>query len=495
MKKTLLLAVALLMLCTVILAACDGEGNESSAIESSTASTADKNDASKNDSDAESNASDDSGSVSDDSEVSDDESNDDNNDNNNDNNDDDNDDNSNDNSSAIPSEITTIPTEYVEGGLNIEACSYTEKPYFVIVGRCEDGATVTGLVNGKTYSSESYKGWYSLRLPCPSQNVGVELSQTVNGEQVGDTVAYNLKPATPGGDMWPVVAGGDFQFFFQKMLPDFQGTNLPSNLHLNNLAVRTKNKLSLLRENNPDAELIYLLVPSSMSVYSELVPDDYTPASGDTKYDLIVDKLTEGGATVIDLKGAFEEHKNDEMPLYYKLDSHWSDYGAFIAYTELFEHISKTFPKAAPRGEDEFNWNPGYYDSGDMSYYIARNVPEALKNQQTIKEYSYYRTFTGSVPASIFKIDRYVSESKLTYNDQMTYDNVINTGDSSLPNCIVFRDSYSTQIYDILAERMNRTHYYGMWNYTWDKASISSESPDYVIYIVAEWNLDAVLYN
>ena len=232
-----------------------------------------------------------------------------------------------------------------------------------------------------------------------------------------------------------------------------------------------------------------------MSVYPELVPDDYTPASGKTKYDLIAERLEEGGATVIDLKGAFEAHKNDEMPLYYKLDSHWSDYGAFIAYQELFNHISEKFPQAAPRSADEFNWNPDYYYSGDMSYYLATNVSQAMQYQKNVTEYSYFRTFKDSVPASIFKIDRYVSQMKLTYHDSMTYDNYVSTGNAKLPNCIVFRDSYSTQIYDILAERMNNTHYYGMWNYAWDKTSIASEAPDYVIYVVAEWNLDAVLYN
>ena len=123
-----------------------------------------------------------------------------------------------------------------------------------------------------------------------------------------------------------------------------------------------------------------------------------------------------------------------------------------------------------------------------MTYYLQMS-------QSQIKEYSYYRTIKGPVPADIFRIDRYVSDTKLTYNDAMTYEKILDTNNPNLPNCIVMRDSYSTQLYDILAERMNQTHYIGMWNYTWDKSQISSESPDYVIYVLAEWNLDAILYN
>ena len=395
-------------------------------------------------------------------------------------------DNNDESSKEEAKEIAKLPTEYIEGELNVMAASFSEKPYFALVGRCADGATVTGEAGGETVVSESYKGWYSLRLKCSGSAVDVKLSQTVDGKAVGKAQELRIKPVMPGSEMWPVVTGGDFQFFFQKMLPDFQGKNIPSNFLLNNLEVRTRNKLNLLRESKPDAEIIYLLVPSAMSVYPELVPEQYKPCEGPTKYDYIVEKLKAGGATVIDLKSAFEQHKNDEMPLYYKLDSHWSDYGAFVAYTELFNHISKTFPDAAPLGIDEFNWNPNYYNSGDMSYYLAMS-------QSQIKEYSYFRTFKNSVPEDIFRIDRYRSKNQLTYSDDVTYEKIINTGYSNLPKCVVMRDSYSTQMYDILAERTSSTHYLGMWNYTWDKNQMRYESPDYVIYIVAEWNLDAVL--
>lgn len=390
-------------------------------------------------------------------------------------------------SKAATNEIAKLPTEYAEGSMNIEAASFSEKPYFALVGRCAEGAVVTGEADGETVTSKSYKGWYSLRLKCSGKTVDVKLSQTVDGAQVGETLEYTVKPVTPGSEMWPTVTGGDFQFFFQKMLPDFQGTNIPAKYQYDNLTVRTQNKIKQLQEINPDAEIIYMIVPSSMTVYPELVPEEYAPATEKTKLDLTVDALNAAGATVIDLKTVFAEHKNDEMPLYYKLDSHWSDYGAYVAYEALFEHISKKFPEAAPRGTDEFNWAGDYYQSGDMTYYLAMS-------QSRIKEYAYYRTFNVSVSSSVTSANRYVSSEKLTYSDAMTYEKRISTGNDKLPDCIVMRDSYSTQIYDILAERMNNTHYLGMWNYTWDINTIKNDSPDYIIYILAEWNLDSVIY-
>jgi hypothetical protein len=231
-----------------------------------------------------------------------------------------------------------------------------------------------------------------------------------------------------------------------------------------------------------------MIVPSSMTTYPELVPSSYKPATGDTRLDKVMEAIERGGGTVINLKSIFQAHKNDEMPLYYKLDSHWADYGAYVAYNALFTHISEKFPEAAPRPASDFNWNEGYYNGGDMAYYLAMS-------QSKIKEYAYYRTFKDKVPAAVTQFDRYDSATSLTYSDEMTYENVIVTGNTKLPNCIVMRDSYSTQMYDILAEKMNRTVYRGMWGYQWDNWLISSEKPDYVIYLIAEWNIDSILYN
>ncbi len=380
-------------------------------------------------------------------------------------------------------------------GIEIVAASFTEKPYFALIGTCDEGAVITGTVGNVSVSSQSYKGWFSLRLPCNGASVEVQLTSSVDGVSADGFYTYTATPQTPGSDMWPMVTGGDYQFFLYKMLPDFQGTNIPANYVFSNLTSKVSNRLSELRGYNKNAEIIYMVVPSAMSVYPELVPEEYKPASGDTRLDKTMDALTAGGATVIDLKEVFAEHKNDEMPLYYKLDSHWSDYGAYVAYQALFEHISERFPDAAPRPIEDFNWNPDYYDGGDYAYYLAKDGFQAGKFQKDIREYAYFRTFNVDVPISVRSTPRYRSSTMLCYHDQMTYAKVIRTSNVKLPKCTVLRDSYSTQMYDILAERMSYTNYLGMWDFSWNSYTLSTDKPDYVIYILAEWNLDSVLYN
>ena len=383
---------------------------------------------------------------------------------------------------------TTSEEEFGENAIEVLYNSYSEKPYFAMVGTCTNGAIVTGECNGETVSSKSYEGWFSLRLKCTGNSATVTLYETVDGEQIGGRSVVKVTPKTPGSEMWPVVTGGDFQFFFQKMLPDFQGTNVPSGNVFLGMENRIKGRLNQLRQYNKNAEIIYLIVPSSMTVYPELVPETYGELAGKTRLTQAIQAINNAGAVAIDLQAIFNQHKADDMPLYYKLDSHWSDYGAYVAYQALFEHISEKFPDASPRAIDEFNWNPNYYDSGDMSFYLAMS-------QQSVKEYSYYRTFMFDAPNSITSIKRYRSDTSLCYSNAVTEQKTINTNRNELPSCIVFRDSYSTQLYDILAERMNETNYMGMWGFTWNQSYISSVQPDYIIYVLAEWNLDSIIYN
>ncbi len=410
---------------------------------------------------------------------------------------------------SVPSEENSAPSEeskdnsdeeIKECRVTVKYCSFSEKPYAVVIGKCDEGATVTLTCGNKTYTSESWHGWYSVRFLCTASKAEVTIAQHINGKQVGYALKSTVYPRASGTSEG-VVAGGDFQFFYQKCLRDFQHTNLYSTGVLNNLKKRVSDRISALDKAGLDTEIIYMVVPAAMTVYPELVPEQYEQGKGDSRMDQVLNTLSSAGATVIDLRTAFAEHKNDEYPLYFKTDSHWTDYGAFIAYQELFNHISKTFPDAKPLSLEDFNWNGDYYKSGDMPVYlnmIPQNIYENGKiTERDVLEYGWYRTFGDgiSVNKSITNVPRYRADVQMVYSTQVTWAYTFNTNRSNLPSCMVMHDSFGTQMFDILAERMDTTVYPAMWDYTYSRSTISNKNLDYVIYILAEWNLDSVVYN
>lgn len=388
-----------------------------------------------------------------------------------------------------PEPLESEPPEgYSLPPVEVLYCSFSEKPYFAMLGKCAEGATVYGRTDEGTVRAESWHGWFSLRLCCKGGSQKVRLWQTV-GSESGEPLEYTARPRTPSAEMWPIVTGtGGYQFFFQKMLPDYEKTNLLSQRQFDSLVQSTKDRVASVHKYNPEAEVIYVLVPSAMSVYPEYVPEEYVSPEGESKLDLVIKALNEGGATAFDLKKLFSEHKDDEMPLYYHLDSHWADYGAYLAYVELFRHIAEKFPAAAPREQDDFEWVADFYESGDMTYYLEMSQKKCL-------EYCWFRKFKpySGVSPQITAVPRYRRATSLTYSTEATAEMRFNNNDPSLPNVLVLRDSYSTQMFDLIADRSNESHFLGMWDSNWKRSVITTEKPDYVIIILAEWNLDSVL--
>jgi hypothetical protein len=366
---------------------------------------------------------------------------------------------------------------------------YTQKPIFVMIGTCEQGALVTARLGDQEVTVQSYMGWFEVSLANTSnlQIVDVYFTQTVNGVKQ-ERQTLKARPTEPEY-LWTRAIGSnkEFQFFLDLMVPDFEGTNLYNESILNQMKKRVSDRLDQMHKYNKDAEIVYMIVPSPMTTYPELVPERYTKTDGITAFDQITGKLKEAGATVIDLRDTFNKHKNDEMPIYYKLDSHWADYGAYLAYVELFEHISKKFPDAKPRDIDEFKWTADYYTSADACLYLG--IP-----QVQVKEYGYYREFDFADPGNITSVPRYRG-MQLIYNDLTCDEKVFTTNRSNLPSCVVYRDSYSAAIYDLIPEKMNKTHYIGMWSYAWQSWTVNNEKPDYVIYIVSEWNAKEIVFN
>ncbi len=384
-------------------------------------------------------------------------------------------------------EESSAPPKKAENlsGTAVKFCAYSEKPYFAVIGTCTEGAVVHGeTADGERVDSQSWHGWFSLRMKGDSLPVKVTIWETANGSD-SEPYTYSLRPRTPDSGTG-VVTGKNTQFFYQKALPDYQRKNVIGDKAVENIAEKVKTRLSYLREKNENAEMIYIIVPSAATAYPENVPDEYTVQPGPSRMDRFLEAVRKGGAYAIDLREVFEPHKYDEMPLFQHFDSHWTDYGAYLAYEALFDHISERFPAAKPLPLDAFDWNPDFYESGDMPMYLS------LPPEQ-VMDYGYYRKFAVDAPKQITDVIRYRRENNLVYSEAVTQQRRFDTGRPELPTCVVLRDSFGAQIYDILAERMNITDYRGMWNYSWVTAEITADSPDYVIILVAEWNLTTLM--
>ena len=405
-----------------------------------------------------------------------------------------------------PEESSSTPSEPEEPAVKraakpeVYGCTVVESDCFVILGTCESGGRVVAKSGGQTVSSRSDHGYFSIRLERTSSSMQVELTVQVSGKEDSEALSYNAVPKSVSAEQWALIAGADYQFHIQYTLADYLRTNSYSASALENIRWRLESRLESIRSVSPETEVLYLLVPSPATVYPESMPSKYKPQDKPSRLEQVTALLEDVGVRTFDLTALFEGHKNDEYKLYWKTDSHWTDYGAYLAYEALFDYISEAFPAAAPRQYSEFTWQEDYYYGGDISHYLeyynVNNVKNGVYYGSTplMREYNVLRVPAFSVPSQILRsVDRYKTDHILTYDiAAVQYGKTIQTNRPELPSAIIHRDSYSGQMYDILAERLDTTVYKSMWDYTVNLSQIKQMQPDYIIYLVAERNIGEV---
>jgi len=371
----------------------------------------------------------------------------------------------------------------------------SDNGYSALYGECPKGLAVVLQNERGCYAVNSTNGCFGMRISTMKESKGL-FTLWYNGKCVGEIkkdIKLQSSPYAYDAEWRPMI-GNNNQGYFYKMLQYFTNEVQITSSNSQKYAQKFSDRIQKLRQVNSGAEIVCVLVPSSITVYPESVPSDYTKLNKTSYYDQVANCLKSAGATVLDLRQTFNEHKNDSLPLYNKYDSHWTDYGAYIAYVELYKHISNKFPSAAPRKLNEFKWTRDYYIGSDIPSYFGVDTKPGTK----VLEYGVRRDFQTNVSSVIQGISRYKLSNCVTYDsytDEMKNEKRYNTGNASLPNVWVMRNSFGTQIHDLIADRSNISHFSTMFTYTFDSKIYSQVKPDYVIYVISEWQFKYILEN
>lgn len=379
--------------------------------------------------------------------------------------------------------------------LNVHGAAISDGDYCVLYGDCAVGATVTATNANGSYSVVSEGGCFALRFLNPGNSVTLEVTQSANGTQIGDALSWTGTVVKPQyGSDWGVWIGGENQGFYQKMIPDFTHTNLMKKPTLDSVKNRYTDRVNKLKTVGDGCELVVVLVPASMTVYPELVPAEVaTPAEGESRFDQLAQVLTESGVKVIDMRAAYAERKNDSLPLYFNYDSHWTDYGAYLAYVELYSYIAEKYPAATPRTFADFHWNWNYYTRGDIPWYFD------LDQGGKIYEYTFERTLNFDAVPVIQKMTRYqepgYSLAYPMFTSTITDGGNYDMGNPDLPDIMVMRNSYGSYMFDLMIERSNKSYMLPSFSYTFNFAQIKKNDPDYLIYILSEWDFANIIDN
>lgn len=165
-----------------------------------------------------------------------------------------------------------------------------------------------------------------------------------------------------------VIVGEDGWLFYSRALDDFLGTSAADETEIERMGA-----VVLMMQNYVESrggEFIFLPAPNKMSVYGEYMPYYYIEDGGQGNYERLYSELVNAGVNTVQLKNTLSLKKADGVQLYHKLDSHWNNYGAAVAYEAVADKLSEVYG-------DEFK---GYTRYSTMPYSVKNNFSGDLQS-------------------------------------------------------------------------------------------------------------------
>ncbi len=191
------------------------------------------------------------------------------------------------------------------------------------------------------------------------------------------------------------------------------------------------------------SQLILGLIPDKQEIYPEHLPARERLIGKQTRTEQLVRALDGAGVELVDLRAPLLAGKvGGEVFLH--TDSHWNSRGAWLGYRALLDRVAKFFPAVAPF-EPEATHFTRFSDSiGDLSRMIC---VESLSHEDI-----------GSIdlkrPSS--KREPYPLSPELTAQVVPHNTFVGGTGRKEQPTALLFRDSFTMPLADLICESFER---------------------------------------
>lgn len=191
-----------------------------------------------------------------------------------------------------------------------------------------------------------------------------------------------------------VVLGIKGWLFFSEGL----GNNIkkPAYTEYNLRSIKSTLEEQIKYLNDKGIILITVIAPNKHSIYPEMLPFFLKNSVGNQRLNHRLSYLKQfNDIQEVDLVKPLLS-KKFEYNLYYKTDTHWNNYGSFVAYEEIMKVIKIHFPKIELLNNEDFEITTNPYNEGDLLKILAmpfkftddKEIIFTLKDESRIKKLS-----------------------------------------------------------------------------------------------------------
>lgn len=278
--------------------------------------------------------------------------------------------------------------------------------------------------------------------------------------------ASNVTEVLKGEDNWYFYTGNE-------TLEDFTGRNLRSDAELSDWIQSYREKKKWLQNNG----IHYLLIvpPNKTTIYSHFVGEPWASNRGVTRFAQLKQQLSDADrSTLLDLAPPLLQ-KNHLDTLYYKSDTHWTAYGAFLAYQVLADKIESIFADVILKRD--FSISPILKRTCDMKESDCGGLTQMLLDYDSFSEsFQVLQKFPKCAKKAPFDFNL----SNLPEGNEEFYFHT--TCEKAKFKAVVFRDSFLIDLEPYISENFHEVVY--LWK-DYDQTNIeellSKFKPDIVI--------------
>lgn len=287
----------------------------------------------------------------------------------------------------------------------------------------------------------------------------IKIYEKINKKLIG---RVENNSAFMGKDKWLFYKG-------DNSIINFQNINLYSEKELEKIEKNLKLRKEWL--NNQGIKYYIFIAPDKNKIYGEYYPSYIQKINQYGRAQQLKDFLKSKEIEIVYPIAELLEKKKEGL-LYYKTDTHWNSYGAFIGYQELMKKIKKDFSNITILDMKNCMLTEKNYNGGDLAGML--NVDLKLYQDIMYKEFIYDYTYK--------------------YLKNEGRNGVIVKSKKSL-KVLMFRDSFTSAMEPYISESFGDVEYIWDHNFNNYQNKIITEKPDIVIHEIVERYIDVLKIN
>ncbi|MEI7594232.1 MAG: DHHW family protein [Bacteroidota bacterium] len=277
-----------------------------------------------------------------------------------------------------------------------------------------------------------------------------------------------------GKDGWLFLAGNE--------LDAYRGKNSFNQKDLEEFKLELEYRKKYIENNG--GKFYFMIAPNKANIYSNKMPNNIFKINNQSWGEQLIEYLNlNSNVKPIDISNALINTKKEN--LYYKLDNHWTELGAFYASNEVLKRIHLDFPKVNQLPISD-------YDLLISDKTHQGNIANMLSNLKSFKEFEYKLVRKPNFKA----VDAAKAGYKVTegFPYSWDYENVKEIIGSKNPKILIISDSFGYSIFPFISEEFSRSvKIFDAWQYKLNEEIIQKEKPDIVLLITVEPLLKNIL--